>query len=178
MLLSGGSTVAVASNSMPDEPLYPLKLATEQVRLTLTLSDIGKADLHATLADRRVAEIASIAGRAEPEKLDIATDQLNTHLKMVASLAKAKAMEEQEKAQAAQEAKKKARERKFARRKAKLLMMAETVLTVIKRHRKGIDISRLKEKTGIDTKIISNIASELRKQGKIKNPRRGVYIKA
>jgi len=87
-------------------------------------------------------------------------------------------MEKQEKAQAAQEAKKKARERKLARRKAKLLMMAETVLRVIKRHRKGIDISRLKEKTGIDTKVISMIASSIRKQGKIKNPRRGLYIKA
>lgn len=94
LLLSGGSAVAVANNSMPDEPLYPLKVATEQVRLVLTLSDIGKADLHAELADRRVTEIASIASRAEPEKLDETINRLNTHLVMVATLAKAQTIEE------------------------------------------------------------------------------------
>ncbi|GAH90833.1 unnamed protein product, partial [marine sediment metagenome] len=29
LLLAGGGTVAAASNSMPDSPLYPVKLATE-----------------------------------------------------------------------------------------------------------------------------------------------------
>jgi predicted transcriptional regulator of viral defense system len=46
------------------------------------------------------------------------------------------------------------------------------------RHRKGIDISKLKDKTGVDTRIISKIASELRKEGRIKSLRRGFYIKA
>ena len=33
-LMASGGTVAAANNSMPDEPLYPVKLATETVRLT------------------------------------------------------------------------------------------------------------------------------------------------
>ena len=70
-------------------------------------------------------------------------------------------MEKRKKAQAVKESKRKARERKLARRKAKFLMMTEAVLKIIKRHRKGIDILKLKDKTGIDKKIINKIASEL-----------------
>ena len=55
LLLVGGGTTAAAGNSMPDEPLYRVKLATEQVRLALTPSDIGKAQLLTKLADKRVA---------------------------------------------------------------------------------------------------------------------------
>jgi transcriptional repressor NrdR len=86
-------------------------------------------------------------------------------------------IEKSEKAQAIKESEKRARQRKIARRKTKSLMMAETVLKVIKRHRRGIDISKLKEKTGIDNKIINKIALELRKEGRIKSLRRGFYIK-
>ncbi len=46
--------------------------------------------------------------------------------------------------------------------------MAETVLKVIKRHRKGIDISKLKDKAGLDARKVNEIVFELRKQGKPK----------
>ena len=49
LLLASGGTVAAAGNSMPDEPLYQVKLATEAVRLTLTPSALGKAELYAKL---------------------------------------------------------------------------------------------------------------------------------
>jgi len=61
-------------------------------------------------------------------------------------------IEKSERAQAVKETKRKARERKLARRKAKFLMMTEAVLKVIKRHRKGIDMSKLKDKAGLDAK--------------------------
>jgi len=48
----------------------------------------------------------------------------------------------------------------------------------IKRHIKGIDISKLKDKTGIHNKEISKIALELSKQGKIKRDLKGLYVKA
>ncbi len=88
-----------------------------------------------------------------------------------------KKMEKTQKAQAIKESQKKARERKIARRRAKSLMMAETALKIIKRHRRGIDISKLKDKTGFDSKKIHTIVFELRKQRKIKSLRRGFYIK-
>jgi len=87
LLLAGGGTVAAAGNSMPDNPLYPVKLATEKVRLTLTRSNMGKAELYAKLADKRVAEIIYMANKGEPEQVERAAQRLNTYLTRVASLA-------------------------------------------------------------------------------------------
>jgi transcriptional repressor NrdR len=87
-------------------------------------------------------------------------------------------IKKREKAQAAQEAKKKVRERKIAKRKAKSLMMTETVFKVIKRHKRGVHISKLRDKTGFDNKKISNIVFKLNKEGKIKRAGKGIYIVA
>ncbi len=86
-------------------------------------------------------------------------------------------IEKREKAQAVKESKRKARERGLVRRKAEILMMTEAVLKIIKRHRKGIDMSKLKDKAGLDAKKINRIVFQLRKQGKIKSLRRGFYVK-
>ncbi len=86
LLLAGGGTVAAAGNSMPDSLLYPVKLATEQVRLKLTPSDIGKAELHAKLADTRVAEIVYMVNKGRPEHLGPTAERLNKHLVLIASL--------------------------------------------------------------------------------------------
>ena len=87
MLITGSGTVAAAGNSMPDEALYPVKLATEQVQLTLTPSDMGKAECYAKLADRRVTEIASMADKGKPELVNQAAWRLSNCLAMVATLA-------------------------------------------------------------------------------------------
>jgi putative endonuclease len=55
---------------------------------------------------------------------------------------------------------------------------ADTVLGVIKRSKKGIDTAALMEKTGYNQKKVANIVFKLRKQGKIKNEGKGVYMKA
>ena len=86
VLVAGGGTAAAASNSMPDSPLYPVKLATEQVRLTLTPSDMGKARLCTALADRRVAEIIYMASRGDAEQVDAITQRLDERLTMLAIL--------------------------------------------------------------------------------------------
>lgn len=87
LLLAGGGTVAAASGSMPDEPLYPVKLATEQVWLVLTPSALGKAELYAKLADRRVAEIVRMAGKSKPEKIERTARRLDIYLTKIADLA-------------------------------------------------------------------------------------------
>ena len=86
LLLVGGGTAAAAGNSMPDEPLYRVKLATEQVRLALTPSDIGKAQLLAELADKRVAEIIYLANQGKPAQIELVTRRLDTYLARVATL--------------------------------------------------------------------------------------------
>lgn len=86
LLLAGGGTVAAAGNSMPDGTLYPVKLATEQVRLKLTPSNLGKAQLYASFANKRVLEIARMAKEGKPELVERTTRRLDTYLVMIASL--------------------------------------------------------------------------------------------
>ena len=86
LLVASSGTVAAASNSMPDEPLYQVKLATEAVRLKLTPSVLGKAELYASLADKRIAEIVSMAEKGKPEQVDRVAERLNGHLIAMASL--------------------------------------------------------------------------------------------
>ncbi len=86
VLLAGGGTVTAANYSMPDNLLYPVKLATEQVQLALTPSDIGKAKLCAKFADRRVAEIIHIANKGDAQKVEAVTQRLDKRLTMLARL--------------------------------------------------------------------------------------------
>jgi hypothetical protein len=86
VLLTGGSTALAADQIMPGNPLYPVKLATEQVGLTFTTSDIGKAELYATLADRRVAELDYVISKGKPHWVEPTTERLNGHLSMMTGL--------------------------------------------------------------------------------------------
>ena len=89
LLLIGSGTVAAAGYSMPDSPLYPIKLATENVQLTLTRSNLDKAELHAKLADRRVTEIVYMANKGDVEKIEILTNALDKRLIVLTSLVSA-----------------------------------------------------------------------------------------
>jgi hypothetical protein len=89
LLLVGGGTVVAAGNSMPDNPLYAVKLATEQVRLILIPSQIGKASLCAEFADRRVTEIIYMANKGDARQVELITERLDKGLVMLATLASA-----------------------------------------------------------------------------------------
>ncbi len=94
-LLASGGTVAAAGNSMPDEPLYPVKLATETVRLTLTPSALGKAELCVKLVDKRVEEIIKMADKGKMKHVERTAQRLNTYLVMAANLAAPEAVPEE-----------------------------------------------------------------------------------
>ncbi len=53
-----------------------------------------------------------------------------------------------------------------------------TVVGLIKRSRKGITVAGIREKTGLDDTQIRNVVYKAKKQGRIKNLKRGVYIRA
>ncbi len=89
VLMMGGGTIAAAGYSMPDNLLYPVKLATEQVQLTLTPSDRGKAKLCAKFADRRVAEIIHMANKGNAQQVEVVTQRLDKRLVMLARLTSA-----------------------------------------------------------------------------------------
>jgi len=73
---------------------------------------------------------------------------------------------------------KKAAAKKTPAKKAAKVTAADRVLKVINRTKKGIDTSGLMKKTGFDNKKVANIIFKLKKQGKIKNPEKGIYVKA
>jgi hypothetical protein len=87
MLMASSGMVVAASNSMPDSPLYPVKLAVEQVQLTLTFSSQGKANLYAEFANRRVTEIIHIAQEGNVSLAESVTQRLDNQLAMIVTLA-------------------------------------------------------------------------------------------
>jgi hypothetical protein len=86
LLVVSSGTVAAANNSMPDQRLYPVKLATEAVRITLTPSTIGKAELYVKLTDKRVAEIIVMADEGKADQVEKTTEKLNSYLTKAANL--------------------------------------------------------------------------------------------
>jgi len=86
LVLGGGGTVVAADGSMPDSLLYSVKLATEQVRLTLTPSQMGKARLCAQLVDRRVTEIAYMANNGDSQQVEMLTRRLDDKLDLLVVL--------------------------------------------------------------------------------------------
>ena len=95
LVLLGSGTIATASNSMPDGTLYPVKLATEQTWLRLTTSAIDKAELHARLADERVAEIIYMASKGDSQQVKLVAQRLDTHLESIATLVATEGEEKQ-----------------------------------------------------------------------------------
>ena len=75
-------------------------------------------------------------------------------------------------------AKKAAPKKKAPAKKAAKVTAAEQVLKVINRAKKGVDTATLMKKTGFNNKKVANSSGKLKKQGKMKNPEKGLYVKA
>ena len=86
LLVAGGSTVAAASTSMPGNPLYAVKLATEQVQMAFTFTDMGKAELYARLADKRVDEIVYLVESGDSAQVASTAERLNGYLGAMTNL--------------------------------------------------------------------------------------------
>ena len=91
----------------------------------------------------------------------------------------AKKVDKLEKAQAPKESKEEPKAAKKAiAKKPTRVSASETVLAIIKRSRKGIARATLKNRTGLKDNNIRTILYRLKKQGKIKSARYGLYVKA
>ena len=60
--------------------------------------------------------------------------------------------------------------------KVKVETLFDTVVGIVRRSKKGVTLGRIREKTGLDDKQIRNCIYKAKKQGKIKNLKRGVYV--
>jgi len=94
--------------------------------------------------------------------------------------AKAKAVKKSKRKAAVKgRSKKKAGVKKFpARKQTGGLTDAARVLNVIKRHKKGVGLEKLRDRTGFQADKINSIVFRACKTGKIKRVRRGVYVSA
>ena len=73
VLVLAGATSAAAS-SIPGDPLYAVKRATEDVRLALTFDDVARTQLLSEFTDRRLEELAEIVKR-RPSSAPTATQE-------------------------------------------------------------------------------------------------------
>jgi len=87
VLVAGGSTAAAASNSLPGEILYPVKLATERVQFAFTFSEEGTARLHAKFAGRRAEELARLAEAGNTDRVPGLVSRFEDHLEEIEGLA-------------------------------------------------------------------------------------------
>ena len=74
-----GATTYAAQASLPSDILYPVKLFTEDVRLSLTTNHQAEVDLLLELTARRIAEIAALAEGGVPAPTRV-TNRLQRHL--------------------------------------------------------------------------------------------------
>ncbi len=78
----GGGTVYAAQDSLPGEVLYPVKLATEQIRMILPGDYVVKAERALSFAKRRVGEIEALAEKERPQYLGLGVEGYDDALNM------------------------------------------------------------------------------------------------
>ena len=61
-------------------------------------------------------------------------------------------------------------------KKAAQVTATDQILKIIKRSKKGVDVTTLKTKTGFDDKKVRNIVFRAAKEGRIKKSGRGIYV--
>jgi len=66
LLAAGGGTVYAARDSLPDSPLYRVKLASEDARLWFVFDDASKADILLDQSNERTDEILALIQRGKP----------------------------------------------------------------------------------------------------------------
>jgi len=88
----------------------------------------------------------------------------------------AKDLEKLEKPQALKRPRSKAKKKPVVK-KAKGKNPGDTVLTIFKRRKKGIDVPTLKKMTGLKDNSLRSVIFRLRQKGEIKSEGNGLYVK-
>ena len=90
LIFGGGwGTVYAAQGSLPNDFLYPVKLAAENLHLALTADPEAKVELLTTYTERRLDEAARLSARGEPIPAELPTlveEQLDEIFTLAASM--------------------------------------------------------------------------------------------
>ena len=73
-LLGGGGAAAASQSALPGDPLHPVKLGTEELRLALATDDAARASVALELAGRRVDEIERAQRGGRPDAVAAAAE--------------------------------------------------------------------------------------------------------
>ncbi len=65
--LAGLGVLAASFNALPTGFFYPVKTATEQMRLVMTTSEYERTELQLEYVERRLSEMTSMAGRGDAD---------------------------------------------------------------------------------------------------------------
>jgi len=154
-----------ASSEMTKNDALKLEYRVKQVPASKKIFELIKGEDKMTMNLKKSLQAVNKELKALAKKVDkliVAVDKLE---KAKIKVVKAKP-------------KRKVAVKKTAAKKTANLSAIDTVLTIIKRSRKGVDTATLKKKTGFKDHKIHNIVYNLKKQGKIKSEQKGVYLKA
>tara|TARA_B100000676_G_scaffold304913_1_gene358034 strand:+ start:3370 stop:4380 length:1011 start_codon:yes stop_codon:yes gene_type:complete len=77
--------VSASSDSNPDENLYPVKRAVENMRLTLTFNSEKKNELRMGYSNKRIEEITSMANKGVFEKIEILQQDLEKNIEIISN---------------------------------------------------------------------------------------------
>lgn len=130
---------------------------------------------------KKVDKLVTVAGKAaKPKKAAAkkAAPKKAAAKKTAAKKAPAKKTVAKKAAAKKAPAKKAAAKKKAPAKKPAKVTAADAVLKVINRAKNGVNTPTLMKKTGFDNKKVANIIFKLKKQGKIVNPEKGLYVKA
>ena len=89
LVIAGGTTVHASQDSLPDDALYPVKTAVENLRLAIARTPEARADLHLELAERRVQEVvaqSSLGRTMSTSALEEAAVQTDAAIREIGSI--------------------------------------------------------------------------------------------
>jgi putative endonuclease len=164
------------------------ELTTQEAKMAADLKkQVQQVSKEVKALSKKVDKLVAAAGKtAKPKKAAAkkaapkkAAAKKTVAKKAPAKKAAAKKKVAKKKAPAKKTAAKKTGAKKKApAKKAAKVTAADAILKVVNRTKKGINTADLMKKTGFDNKKVANIIFKLKKQGKIKNPEKGIYVKA
>lgn len=86
LFVLSGSMVIASDGSMPGNPLYTVKLWTENLTVKLAGSEERKTELYIMFADRRISELDYLLANNNPEDMEQVADRLHTNYTMMNQL--------------------------------------------------------------------------------------------
>ena len=81
----GASTMVVSAGSVTSDPLYSVKIASEQARLALATTPEDRASVELSIAEHRFAEATKLATSGSDDDAIVATSEYGEHLAYAAA---------------------------------------------------------------------------------------------